>query len=78
VKQLELDIQISLGVVEEIALPRDVVKAEHPDFVVVMSNDRGSVLLDIMDAKTNDHLQRCLWQFTEVPRSIAVGYGSRG
>jgi hypothetical protein len=78
VKQLELEIHIPRGPVPEIALPRDEVKAKHRDFVVVMSNDRGSVLLDIMDAKTNKHLQRFLWQFSEVPRNIFGGQGFTG
>ena len=78
VKKLELNIVIPRGPVPEIALPRDEVKAKHRDFVVVMSNDRGSVLLDIMDAKTNKHFQRFLWQFSEVPRNIFGGQGFTG
>ena len=75
VKRIALKIEIPKGPVPEIAMPRDEVKAEHPDFTVVMSNDRGSVILDVMDAKSKKQLQRFLWQFTEVPRNT---FGSQG
>lgn len=77
-KQMELDIEIPVGMVLDILRPRDEVKAKHRDFVVVMSHDRGSVLLDIMDAKSNDHLHRWLWQFVEVPRNLFGGQGFTG
>ena len=44
-------IEIPEGPVPEIALKPDVVTAMHADFEVVLSNDRGSVMLDVMDAK---------------------------
>lgn len=77
-QRIELLIQIPKGPVPEIALKPDVVKARHADFEMVLSNDRGSVMLDVMDAKTGQQLQRSLWQFSSVPRNIFPGQGFTG
>ena len=74
-QRIYLDIIIPDGPVPEIALPRDEVRAKHRDFIVVMSNDRGSVWLDIIDAKTNKQLQRFLWQFGDVPANTFQSSG---
>ena len=77
-KKISLKIVLPNGPVPEIAMPWDEVKTKHPDFIVVMSNDRGSVLLDVMDAKTKKPLQRFLWQFSQVPRNTFGDQGITG
>ena len=72
---IHLDIIIPDGSVPEIGLPRDEVRAMHRDFIVSMSNDRGSVWLDIIDVKTNKQLQRFLWQFWDVPANTFQSSG---
>ena len=77
-QRIELLIHIPEGPVPAIALKPDVVKAKHADFEVVLSNDRGSVMLDVVDAKTGRQLQRSLWQFSSVPKNIFPGQGFTG
>ena len=77
-QRIELMIEIPEGPVPEIALKPDVVMAMHADFEVVLSNDRGSVMLDVMDAKTGQQLKRSLWQFSSAPKNIFSGQGFTG
>lgn len=77
-QRIELMIEIPEGPVPEIALKPDVVMAMHADFEVVLSNDRGSVMLDVMDAKTGQQLKRSLWQFSSAPKNIFPGQGFTG
>lgn len=77
-QRIELMVQIPEGPVPEIALKPDVVMAKHADFEVVLSNDRGSVMLDVMDSKTGQQLQRSLWQFSSTPKNIFPGQGFTG
>ena len=77
-QRIELMIQIPEGPVPEIALKPDVVNAKHADFEVVLSNDRGSVMLDVKDAKTGQQLKRSLWQFSLAPKNIFPGQGFTG
>ena len=77
-QRIELMIQIPEGPVPEIGLKPDVVMAKHADFEVVLSSDRGSVMLNVMDAKTGQQLQRTLWQFSSAPKNIFPGQGFTG
>ena len=74
-QRIELMVQIPEGPVLAIALKPDMVMAKHADFEVVLSNDRGNLMLDVMDAKTGQQLQRSLWQFSSAPKNIFPGQG---
>ena len=70
-KKMHLKIKIPAGqLFRDIALPRDEVKVTHKDFILKMSNDRGSVILDIIDAQTKKLIQRFLWQFAKKPTNL--------
>lgn len=77
-QRFELLIQIPKGPVPAIALKPNVIKAKHPDFHIILSNDRGSVLLDVIDAHTGKQIHRTLWQFSGVPKNIFPGQGFTG
>jgi|GEM_PF-2299047 len=80
-QQMYLDVVIPEGPIPEIALAREQVEARYRDFVLNLSHDRGTVCLDIRDAKTGQQLQRFLWQFfSGIPENTfqSTGQGFTG
>ncbi len=75
-KVLRAEIVIPRGPVPEIARPSKVAEAKFEELTLRLADHRnGSVIVDVVESRTNKQVSRHLWQFNKPPGNPFEGTG---